>query len=250
MGTLLSIHKDVKKLLLKEYIDENDVLILWRAVGVKKKLTSNFLHNTLTNGYLNLIKWGVEENGPILSWEKSCLTYKIEKMVTHAAIDGGHIEILNYITHTLNCDLFNTDSYIVAIVEGHIHVLEWLKKENIVPAIYECCYTAIKTSRLDILKWLKNEFSDKWDLILVKGLEIWYPNCPLIYLMNNAIDMCNLKIFKWLEGLYEFGNIATRYTVYDNIINTANMKVYHGVHDNIPGLLICLEYLRTRVHDV
>jgi hypothetical protein len=170
--------------------------------------------------------------------------------VAYAAINGGHIEILDYITHTLSCDLFNYYSYIMAITKGHIHVLEWLKKENIVPILYECCYTAIKTSRLDILKWLKNEFSDKWDLILVQGLEIWYSSCQLIHLMHNAIDMCNLEIFKWLEGLYEFDKIATRYTVYDNIINTANMKVYHGIHDNIPGLLICLEYLRSRVHDV
>lgn len=85
MGNLLIIHKDIKRKIVKEYLDSHDVVLLAYSVGIKLRIPESRIETAAYNGQLNIVKWALDQKCD--NTEFTCAM----------AAAGGQLETLKYL---------------------------------------------------------------------------------------------------------------------------------------------------------
>lgn len=206
MGTFLSIHRDAKKLILKNYLNKHDRTILFWSIGIRGILTHSFFCNCVSNGYINLMNW--IECGRVETvkewigrcWEdcrwssgKSGIS---DEPVSFIAIKSCNIEVLDWI-YSRNEKCFE-NHYYYATENANLKVLKWLHPKYSHFNFAGVIESAINTGKLDILIWIREDFPKIWKHFETYLVE---PN----YIKRSielAFDCGQLEIFKWFEKIY------------------------------------------------
>lgn len=123
MGTLLSIHKDILKVIIGEYLAENEIILLALSVGIKLPITSDFIARAVYENHNNILKWARKQGCPFGS-----ISYQI-------AVKNGNLKVLKYLVKNYDTDrsFINQNSFSAfpvvfdAIWEKQIEILKWLK---------------------------------------------------------------------------------------------------------------------------
>jgi hypothetical protein len=199
-------------------------LLQWAYVQGAKMNLSELGPGVIIGGNLDMIKWLESENicyfgdwawRPatvyghlhILRWlrvtTKSCSVYVPE----HAA-EHGHLDILKWWKHDLHKTLY-TNLCDIAVRGGHIHILDWLLTNGIIPQSKNY-HDAFVKGHLHVCKWLfkqkvsiyggySEEIADCGHLHILQWLnkKLIILNMPGIWKAAAMND--HLHILKWLE---------------------------------------------------
>lgn len=138
MGNLLTLHKDIRQHLVKNYIDKYDLLILWRLVGIIKPLHYAFFEHADNKGYIKLFKklWQYRVQG---------IRYCDYDLAVRS-IKEGDFETLKWLKNTFHYDW--------------AYLRNWNYKDECMRKYKINCLTryAIKEDRPEIFKWFENDF--------------------------------------------------------------------------------------------
>jgi hypothetical protein len=211
MGTLLSIHRDAKNLILMKYLNKHDRTMLLWAVGIKKILTFAFFSNCVSNGYINLMNW--VEHGRVdtvkewigrewedCNWASDKIVGDYSEPVSYIAIRKGNIEVLKWM-HARDTMCFS-QHYRYAAENATLQTLKWLYfkySSEMYFDFQEVANGAIEGGKLDVLIWIKEEHPLIW-----KSFETIYPDDDdnMIDMIVLAFDCGHLEIFKWFAEIY------------------------------------------------
>jgi len=141
MGTFLSIDKNVRRKIMKEYLDFYDRRLLYLSVGIKYNIAS-LVDNCVRYGYFNLLKWADGEKYlssafsceiaayygkvDILEWLVDRGAY-IDGIACKRAIQGNQLKVLQWLYN--NEAQWNCEVYMIAIGYGRKEITKWLLQE-------------------------------------------------------------------------------------------------------------------------
>lgn len=183
MGNFHTIGRDVRTKIFREYLDDQDRLILMYAFNVIRNGTDVdqfFVVGVAAKGHLEILKWLETTHYYVLEHYIS--------VATMSAACEGHIHILEhyrmytnvYDDHTMACCFENAIRY------GRIAVLMWIEEQfpyfNWEKLDWRGMSLAACYGRFEILKWLYE-----------KGCEITRGT------FQNAISSGNLELIKWVH---------------------------------------------------
>lgn len=239
MGNLLTLHKDIKRHLVKNYLNKYDLLMLLWSVGIKNRLRRSFFSNAVYKGYLDLMIWTECNNNKVekwiaMGWENQdwYTGRKVPKEpISYAAIKGDRIEVLEWIS-SRNPTCFK-NHYKFAAGNGNLESLKWLQLTyyfNFKEVVEE----AIANGHLNVLIWIKDEFPNVWRLF-EENIDEDY---DILSMIESSFDWGQFEIFKWLEKDYG-------HKIYGNIY-IEDYDIY-GDGGEEPGTLEIINYLKSKI---
>jgi len=193
MGSLLSIQKDVRQMIFKQYLNSYDQMMLLWSVGVKSKITHDFFNYAVFNGYTNIMDWVDNNTTDVSGWIMPRYTNS-DLIIGRTAIRGGHIDALDWIY----------DNYPRGIIgryhpytgqHAKLNVIKWvLSKNNKLDDFRKIASAAVRGDRLEVLIWIKEEYPQKW-----RDIEDQIDNMISLAVLQNS-----LETFKWFELNYRY----------------------------------------------
>jgi hypothetical protein len=217
MGTIHSIHKDIRKILCRKYLNKYDMAMLLWAGGKKTTITYLFFNNCICNGYINLMDW-IEhgERGKVdytetikewinRDWEDSGWFSGKDhygEPTKYLAIKTNKIEVLEWI-YARDNDCFLRLYYFAAEI-GKLETLKWLnlKYGRDYFEFQNVADGAIDNGHLDILIWIKSDFPEMWSHLETVYMYDDHEDPNMSYMIELAFDGGQLEIFRWLANLY------------------------------------------------
>lgn len=145
MGTLLSIHRDVLKRINKNYLDEHDRILLAWSVGIKSRLNIHFIakYSICCEGYYpNIVLWALENDGPF------------DNFIMTSLAEFGRLDIMKLLYEKDRNHSLSVWTGAYAAMNGHIHVLKWLRDVGFNFRTLEVEHAA-GHGQIETLKWLK-----------------------------------------------------------------------------------------------
>lgn len=224
MGTLLSIHRDIIRLIYSKYLEQYDREFLLRSVGIFILEDDDLVNLVLINGHVNRAKYLLVERGGVLRYNACSIAAKgghIDMLrylrykgynwcndTCSRAAEYGHIETLRWLKEE-GCR-FDSWVHLKAAENGHLDIIKYIGLENINDVTELSCFAA-QGGHIEILEWLENNnvlvFNGVLFSAAVKSKKIetmdWLlkKNCPM---SPGACALASLfgdlKTLKWLRS--------------------------------------------------
>ena len=143
----------------------------------KGKLVEHVCGYAIQYGELEILKY-LLENG-----------YHVDQYAMSLAIRAGRVEIIDYLHINLGLKINPECSWIDAIGESHIHVLDYLHAKAILIDEHDVFRVAIVNNKFEALKWLYIHGYQPYDNALDDAVDRGF--------YNNE-EHCSVEIVKWL----------------------------------------------------
>lgn len=159
-------------------------------------ISDNICSYAAISGNIDILKWCISKgyiveidvlykaakynHTELLKWILTNNIINFDQKAYQGAIAGGHIDMIIWLQSQGYTFIKNIESYRKAAHYGHIHMLKWLGKSDIIDTTV--CREAMRGNQFKTLKWLyKNKYP--WDE----------------QTSNRAARDGNLRILKWLK---------------------------------------------------
>ena len=167
-------------------------LLKWIREEKKCRWDRRTINATATQGNLEMIKYCVANECPIVTWACS------------DAAENGHLECLKYLHEEAKAP-WGSHTAEWAAQNGHLHILEYLVERKYDQFDVSACWFAAMCGHFDCLKYLHETAKEPWDEEAVREAHKYNETECVQYLLENN---CSLP-----DGWrYEYGELITDYS--------------------------------------